>query len=280
MNINVVGELLITSTRGGNADVYSLDRDRPNTIHQVTDISGSELSATYSPDGTKILYVSDQGTNLDIYVVDADGSNPIQLTTTPALEGAPAWTPDGSHIVYESDQSGSSQIWIMNADGTEPGQITQGELPNYRPSVSPDGQRIIYASSRDDNYDIFLMNIDGSNEENLTETPWNEMVPVWINDTSIAFIQESGRGRNLTRVIVRLELNASRDLMALSQGLMVTDFAISSAGDMLALIVSAQGSHGVENSLYLLPVEQGAALIEVPRANTGDQLVSPSFRRR
>jgi hypothetical protein len=279
--VDVVGEILVTSTRGGNADVYSFDRDRPDLLHQVTDQLGAELSAKYSPDGAKIVYVSDQAGNLDIFVVDADGSNPVQLTATTALEGSPAWTPDGNRIVFESDQSGSSQIWIMNADGTEPIQITQGEIPNYRPSVSPDGQRVIFTSSREDNYDIYVMNIDGSNWEKLSATPWNEMVPVWINDTSIAFIQESGRGRNLTRAVVKMELNATRDQIGLfAQGLMVTDFAISPAGDMLAATVSAQGPHGIENRLYLVSTEPGSLPVEVRRLNTGDQLVSPSFRRR
>ncbi len=281
VTVYVVGEILVTSTRGGNVDVYSFDRDRPDTLHKVTDLPGSELSATFSPDGTKIAYVSDQGGNLDIFVVNADGTNPVQLTTTVALEGSPAWTPDGSRIFYESDQGGSSQIWVMNADGSELVQVTQGDTPNYRPSVSPDGQRVIFASSRDGNYDIFMMNVDGSNQQNLTASAWNEMVPVWIDDTAIAFIQESGRGRNLTRSVVRMEMNATRELSPLfSQGLMVTDFAISGAGDMLAATVSAQGPQGIENRLYLIPTVEGGIPVEVQRANTGDQLVSPSFRRR
>ncbi len=281
VTVFVVGEVLVTSTRGGNVDVYSFDRDRTDTLHQVTDLPGSELSASFSPDGMKIAYVSDQSGNLDIFVVDADGTNPVQLTSTLALEGSPAWTPNGSQILYESDQGGSSQIWIMNADGSEQIQITQGDLPNYRPSVSPDGQRVVFASSRDGNYDIYLMNIDGSNQDNLTQSSGNEMVPVWLSDTTIAFIQEQGRGRNLTRAIMQMSLNVARDMTPLfAQGLMVTDFAVSAAGDMLAATVSAQGAQGVENRLYLIPTVQGGVPVEVPRGDAGDQLVSPSFRRR
>jgi TolB protein len=281
VTVYVVGEILVTSTRGGNVDIYSFDRDRPDTLHQLTDLPGSETSAVFSPDGTKIAFISDQGGNLDIFVVDADGTNPVQLTSTHALEGSPAWTPDGSRIFYESDESGSSQIWSMNADGSDPVQITQGDQPCYRPSVSPDGQRVLFASSNDDTYDIYMMNVDGANQVNLTESQWNETFPVWINDTSVAFIQESGRGRNRSRSIVKMELNESRDLFGLfSQSMMVTNFAISSEGDMIAASVSAQGPQGVEHRLYLIPTAPDGVPVEVQRFDTADQLVSPSFRRR
>jgi hypothetical protein len=281
VSVFVVGEVLVTSTRGGNVDVYSFDRDRPDAFHRITNLPGSELSATFSPDGTRLAYVSDQGGNLDIFVADADGSNPVQLTSTIALEGSPAWTPDGNRILFESDRTGSSQIWIMNADGSHPAQITLGNLPNYRPAVSPDGQRVLFASSRDENYEVYVMNIDGSNQDNLTQTPGNEMVPVWLSDSTIAFIQEQGRGRDNTRSIVQMSLNVTRDTRPLfAQGLMVTDFSVSGTGDMLAVTVSAQGPEGLENRMYLIPTMAGGVPIEVPRADAGDQLFSPSFRRK
>ena len=278
--VYVLGEILVTSTRGGNVDVYSFDRDRPDTLHRVTDQPGSELSATYSPDGSKIAYVSDQGGNLDLFVLNSDGSNPVQLTTTLALEGSPSWTPDGNKILYESDLGGSSQIWIMNADGTEQIQLTHGDDANYRPSASPDGQRVLLASSRDDNYEIYVMNLDGSGQENLTQTPGNETMPLWLTDTTIAFVQEIGRGRNMQRVVMEMTLNVMRGIQPLgAQGLMVTEFSVSAAGDMLAATVSAQGARGVENRLYLIPLTSDGVPVEVARADAGDQLVSPSFRR-
>jgi Tol biopolymer transport system component len=279
--VYVLGEVLVTSTRGGNVELYSFDRDRPETLHRVTEQAGSELSAMYSPDGTKIVYVTDQGGNYDIVVLNANGSNPVQLTSTVALEGSPTWTPDGSRILYESDVSGSSQVWIMNAGGSEQTQITQGDLSNYRPSASPDGQRILFASSRDRNYEIYLMNLDGTDQENLTHTPGNELTPVWLTDSTIAFVQERGRGRNMSRSVVQMKLNVTRDISPLgAQGLMVAEFAVSAAGDMLAATVTAQGPQGIENRLYLIPLMSDGVPVEVPRADAGDQLVSPSFRRR
>jgi len=279
--VYVLGEILVTSTRAENVNLFSFDRDQPEVFHQISDITGSELSAKYSPDGTKIIYVSDQAGNLDLYTLNSDGTNSVQLTSSAALEGAPDWTPDGKRIVYESDQGGSSQIWMMDSDGSNQVQITQGDSPKYRPAVSPDGQRIVYASLQEDNYEIFLMNLDGSNPENLTQTDGNELAPVWLTDSTIAFIRERGRGRNVSRSVVQMTLNVGRDLATLGDlGLMVSEFSVSASGDMIAATVSAQGAHGLENRLYLIPLTPGEVPVEVPRADAGDQLVSPSFWRR
>jgi Tol biopolymer transport system component len=169
----------------------------------------------------------------------------------------------------------------MNADGTEQVQLTSGEEPNYRPAVSPDGSKVIFACSNDDHYDICLMNVDGSNVQNLTQSDINELYPAWLSDTTIAFIQEQGRGRNMIRMIVQMALNVPSEVTPLfGQGMMVTDFAASANGDMLAATVSAQGPQGLENRMYLIPTDPDGVPVEVPRADARDQLVSPSFWRR
>jgi hypothetical protein len=84
----------------------------------------------------------------------------------------------------------------------------------------------------------------------------------------------------MQRSVVQMALNVSRDITPIfAQGLMITEFSMSAAGDMLVATVSAQGPRGVENRLYLIPLLGEGEAVEVPRADAGDQLVSPSFRR-
>jgi uncharacterized protein YjdB len=277
-SVYVQGEILITSTRGGSADIYSFDREQPEVMSRMTDRPGSETEAAYSLDGTMIAYVSDVAGNPDIFVARADGSDPVQLTFTLAFEGGPAWTADGSQIVYESDAGGSLQLWRMNADGSDARQLTDGDASNMQPAVSPDGQTIAFTSTRDRNYEVYLMNLDGSNQRNFTSSPLDEALPTWIGDSAIAFLEETKRGRSITRRIARL--NFSRELVHLTpEGLAVNDFAIAPSGDLAAVIVVAQGQRGAESRLYLLPLAGSATAVEVPRQGTGDQLMTPSFRR-
>jgi uncharacterized protein YjdB len=274
--VYVHGRILVTSTRDGQADVYSFDPDDASNFYRVTDQAGNQGNAVFSPDGTRIAFVSDQGGNLDLYVMNADGSDHRQITTTLSLEGSPDWTPDGQQLVYESDASGAVQLWIVNADGSNPRQLTDGDSFSMQPAVSPDGGTVAFTSSRDGGYDIYLMNLDGSDQRNFTAMEGSETLPAWVGDSAIAYIAETGRRRDRRRVVAQMSF--SRAVVELSPpDLFVTDFAVS--GGLLAAIVSAEGPQGLESRMYLMPLVEGGTPTEVPRVGPSEQLFAPSFRR-
>jgi len=274
----VQGEIAVASTREGSPHLYYLDREQPGDLRRVTDDPASEYDAAFSPDGTRIAFVSNRMGNIDLYLSDAAGGNVVALTSGPAREGAPAWTPDGRQIVYESDAGRALQLWIMNADGTNQRQLTSGDGPNIRPAVSPDGQTIAFTSARDKNFEIYLVNLDGTNPRNFTSSPDNETMPAWVGDSAIAFVREERQRRSMVQRVI--SLNFQRVVTVLSpEGLAVTDFAIAPGGDLLAAIVAAEGPDGLENRLYLIPLSGGGTPAVVPRQGPNDQFSDPSFRR-
>ncbi len=273
----VQGELLVTSFRSGSFDIYALDRTAPDRLNPVTRDPSQEYSSAYSPDGSQIAFVSDRDGNAEIYLVDADGSNPRRLTTTAQAEDQPAWTPNGTQIVYQSISAGTIDIWIMNADGSSQRQLTAGTGANQDPSVSPDGQTIAFTSTRDGNYEIYLMNRDGTNQRNFTRSPANENVPSWIGDSVVAFVREDRSGGAPTRVVARISFSGESATLT-EPTLLVTDFAVSREGDLLAVVVESPGPTGATiRRLYLIPANGGLPT-EVAREGERDQLVRPAFR--
>ena len=75
----------------------------------------------WSPDGSKLAFVSNRDGTPEIYVMESDGSNQTRATfSAGGAFGAmwPAWSPDGSRIVYASDETGDFEIYIRDFTAT------------------------------------------------------------------------------------------------------------------------------------------------------------------
>lgn len=270
-------EILFSSTRAGTGDIYAFDRDAPDQLEQITEGVGDDFSPEYSPDASRIAFVSTRDGNFELYVMDADGSNLRRLTETRSTEGDPGWMLDGRRLVYHAtDETGAIHLWSMRADGSDQRQLTSGAGVNLMPAVSPDGRRVAFTSTRQGNYDIFVMDADGSNQRNFTSSSENEMAPAWISDSVLAFVREDRSGRTPTRTVMALGPSGTRTALTTPEYAVVV-FAVSAAGDLLAAIVdNPDGSGGQQ--LMLLPIGGGVP-VAVPKVSDREQQQTPSFRR-
>ena len=79
---------------------------------------------------------------------NADGSGQSRLTTSRAVDFAPAWSPDGSRIAFSSGRDGESEVHVMNANGSGVTRLTNKLAFDRFPDWSPDGDRIAFGSFR------------------------------------------------------------------------------------------------------------------------------------
>src|SRR5204863_4862231 len=80
-------------------------------------VTANDTAPAWSPDGTRIAFVSGSAGSNDVWVMDADGSHRVDLTAdSAAADGAPAWAPAGTQIAFQSDRSGDQEIFVMDAD--------------------------------------------------------------------------------------------------------------------------------------------------------------------
>lgn len=142
-----------------------------------------DYSPAYSPDGSKIAYVSEKTGNKDIFIINADGTGETQITFEGSDEQQPIWSPDGTKIAICSNKNGNEEIYVMNTDGSNPVNITNHPADECDSGWSPDGTRILFKSNRDgdwknnkeDNWELYVMDADGSNQTRLTDTPGYEL---------------------------------------------------------------------------------------------------------
>lgn len=116
-----------TDAEGNNPGIYLT----PLTGGESTRITTheSDRSPAFSPDGSKLAYMSAVNGNWDIYVIGANGGTPRQLTTSPANDGLPTWSPDGTRLAYVSDTGGSWAIYTVDIfGGGSPVKVTEWDV--------------------------------------------------------------------------------------------------------------------------------------------------------
>ncbi|MEU8039321.1 hypothetical protein [Streptosporangium sp. NPDC049078] len=159
-------------------------------------LTASPAHAAYPGVNGKIYFLQDE----DIYNIDADGTNPTQLTNTPAIERELSVSADGLKIAFLRCSGTSADVYLMNADGTGVTQLTTGSSATCMGlDISPDGTKIAYTF----NGGIKVINADGTNP--VTLITGNAYFPDYSPDgTKIAYgltkdiytINTDGTGQN------------------------------------------------------------------------------------
>jgi len=171
--------------------VYVMNSDGSNRIRLGIGQSDFLSAPAWSPDGSRIAFVSDRDGQVDIWVMGSDGRDPVNLTSDEARDHSPAWSPDGEWIAFASvRESLYWELYRMRPDGSEGQRLTWWEdASDLWPSWSPDGTRLAFASRRDGNWEIYIMDRDGGNLVRLTDHPADDTNPAWSPDGGrIAFV--------------------------------------------------------------------------------------------
>src|SRR5262245_12450137 len=134
--------------------------------------TSADGTASWSPDGTRVVFTALRDGQADIFVMKVDGTDRQALTDTPSDEGAPSFAPDGQQILFDSDRDGNFEIYVMAASGGDARRLTQNTGRDLSPSWSPDGRSIVFLSDRDAPHglDVYVMDADGSDVERITKT--------------------------------------------------------------------------------------------------------------
>jgi len=191
------GRILFQSNRGdGNIDVYAMDADSSN-VQRLTFDQAVDRRARWSPDSTRIAFVSNRDGNSEVYVMNADGLDQTRITNDSAFDWEPDWTADG-RIVFQRgpfDCSSECALWIANPDGTGAGALDLGPGSEMNAAPAPHGDKIAFASNRGDGkWRIYTARLDGNAVKRVTETAgaaFGDFRPRWSpNGNDLVFMRD------------------------------------------------------------------------------------------
>jgi dipeptidyl aminopeptidase/acylaminoacyl peptidase len=172
-----------------------------------------EIQPQYSPDGSKIVFVSDRSGQFEIWVCNSDGSSPVQLTSLESHSGSPRWFPDGRRIIFDSDKEDHIEVYVMDIATLVPRRLTKSQADSVTPSVSHDGKWIYFSSRLTGRWEIWRMPAEGGEAVQVTrhggESPLesgNGSIVYYYKDQGVWQVPASGGEE--TRVIGPIDGNA------------------------------------------------------------------------
>ncbi len=203
--------------------------------HQLTHTGAVNVEPRWSPDGTRLAWVSTQYNgrfhifgagirggkleNVERWTGETKSALPRYYYSQFDTEISPVWLRDGKEILFLSNRGhvyGSGGIWRMEArPGADAREIHYEETTwKARPDVSPDGARVVFSSyERRQWHQLWWVPVSGENPEALTYGEYDNINPRWSPDgRRIAFI--SNRGGNVELWTVEVPGGEQRPALA------------------------------------------------------------------
>jgi TolB protein len=160
----------VKQSRGGgnhNSELVVADADGAN--EQVAAFGKeSIISPAWSPDGTKVAYVSFEKQKPIIYVQNLVTGQRTIISNEKGSNSAPAWSPDGTKLALSLSKTGNTQVFIVNADGSGMRRVTNSNGIDTEPQFAGDGQSIYFVSDRSGGPQIYKMSVNGGQATRVT----------------------------------------------------------------------------------------------------------------
>lgn len=171
VDISPSGVRIVAEARG---DVFTIpvDKGDPRNLTQTPGVA--ERSPVWSPDGSKIAFLSDASGNYQLTVVDQmDGGKPQNyvLSDKPSWYHSLSWSPDGKQVLYVDQDL---NLYTLNLE-TKKYKIIDRE-PYYmfgdrmEPNWSPDSKWIVYCKHLKNKLAaVFVHNLETGKSTQITD---------------------------------------------------------------------------------------------------------------
>lgn len=146
--------------------------------HRLFASTANDFNPQYSPDGSRIVFISDRTGRQEVWAANMDGKNLRQMTDSPLEANSPQFSPDNSRIAFHRTDGDAIDIIKIPADGGAEQRITQNAGRNFFPTWSADGKWIYFISDRTGENQLWKVSVDGGNAVQITSNGAYQAAPV------------------------------------------------------------------------------------------------------
>jgi serine/threonine protein kinase len=210
--------------RGSQRDIWTVGADGTGPV-AVTNDAALDWNPVWSPDGSRLYFISDRGGSMNLWRVPIDERTghirgaPEPVTTPASYIKFLSWSGDGKKFIYSQAQR-RVNLFSIGFDKTrqeaigDPAPVGPGTVNIANFSFSPDGSRIVYDTVGDPQEDIWISRLDGTGRRRVTSGGLNRS-PQWSpNGDEILFF--SNRTGFYNEFVIHADGSGLRQLTAVS----------------------------------------------------------------
>lgn len=174
------GERALFVARG---DIFTAPIEKGATRNLTNSSNAHDKAAEWSPDGSKIVFLSDMDGEDELYVINQDGSGkPEELTHGfHAMLHDPTWSGDGKRIAF-ADKGG--KLFVLTVDDKKVTQIAEnprGRAHDY--TWSADGAYLAYLLDNPNNFSsLYIWSVADGKSYRVTDDYFDVGSPSWDPD--------------------------------------------------------------------------------------------------
>ncbi len=209
------GERVLFSARG---DIFSAPVEKGPTRNLTHSPAAHDKWPVWSPDGTKVAYISDASGEEEIWVVAQDGLSPAEQITSGghAFRYNPQWSPDGKRIAF-SDKDG--RVWIVTIADKKLEEIAHskdGEVGDY--AWSPGSGYLAFSMNDPNGFSaLYVWSLAESKLRRVTSGRFNENSPIWDpNADYLYYLADHEFHPQISQIEFNFATNRSRGIFVLA----------------------------------------------------------------
>ena len=206
------------------------------------------LSASWSPDGTQVAYVSFESGRPAIFLHDVNTNIRRKLDSYPGLNSAPVWSPDGRKLALVLSRDGNAEIYIRNIASSNLQRVTRHHAIDTEPAWTPDGNSLIFTSDRGGRPQIYQINLSNGLTDRLTfQGDYNARARLLPDGTHLIYVHRSDGVYHIAlqdlerdRIMVLTQTDMNESPSVAPNGAMLI-YATQDKGQGILAVVSIDG---------------------------------------